>query len=270
MGIKFPTPWKTLIIKFPPSRDGKGVKCLGYAVGGEGGRAGDVEASIWPIHKPPNCTNCGHHLGGTFQGARFKKTKSASPEVVEITQGVFSCRTTGRDDWCFVTSSGDMWLCTHEACKVSRSIYINSDLASQYECNHVKHAKNTDVSGSLPPTYQAFLATRAATPYERIWMRCRCRRFLLQHLRSFKYQIKFLPSSDCPLQAIRLVFVMSKERAGTKVAILARLKTAVPSHPKWKGQQPKPSVSICICYSPGKIYSNIYTTKKLETKYVLE
>ena len=42
MGIKFPTPWKTLIIKFPPARDGKGVKCPGYARGG--GRV--VEASI--------------------------------------------------------------------------------------------------------------------------------------------------------------------------------------------------------------------------------
>ena len=56
--------------------------------------------------------------------------------------------------------------------------------------------------------------------------------------------------SDCPLQAIRLVFVMWKERAGTKVAILARLKTAVPFHPKRKGQQPKPSMCICICCSP--------------------
>ena len=34
MGIKFPTPWKTLIIIFPPPRDGKGVKCPGYARGG--------------------------------------------------------------------------------------------------------------------------------------------------------------------------------------------------------------------------------------------
>ena len=34
MGIKFPTPWKTLIIKFPPPRDGKGVKCPRYARGG--------------------------------------------------------------------------------------------------------------------------------------------------------------------------------------------------------------------------------------------
>ena len=32
--FKFPTPWKTLIIKFPPPRDSKGVKCPGYARGG--------------------------------------------------------------------------------------------------------------------------------------------------------------------------------------------------------------------------------------------
>ena len=44
MGIKFPTPWKTLIIKFTPPRDGKGVKFPGYA------RGGHVEASISPIH----------------------------------------------------------------------------------------------------------------------------------------------------------------------------------------------------------------------------
>ena len=35
--FKFPTPWKTLIIKFPPPRDGKSVKCPGYARGGGGG-----------------------------------------------------------------------------------------------------------------------------------------------------------------------------------------------------------------------------------------
>ena len=34
MGIKFPTPWKTLIINFPPPGDSKGVKCPGYARGG--------------------------------------------------------------------------------------------------------------------------------------------------------------------------------------------------------------------------------------------
>ena len=52
MGIEFPTPEKTLIIKFPPPRDGKGVKCPGYA------RGGHVEASIWPIHKSQDTLLC--------------------------------------------------------------------------------------------------------------------------------------------------------------------------------------------------------------------
>lgn len=77
---------------------------------------------------------------------------------------------------------------------------------------------------SLPLIYQIILATLAATLCERIWLRW-CRHFLLQHLWSFKCQIKFLPSSYCPLQAIRLVFDVSKEGAGTKVAIVARLKS---------------------------------------------
>ena len=84
-----------------------------------------------------------------FRVRERKQSQSASPAVLEITQGFFSCRTTGRDDRCFVTSSGDMWLCTHEACKVARSVYVNSDLASQYECDHVKLAKNTDIAGPL-------------------------------------------------------------------------------------------------------------------------
>ena len=44
--FKFPRPWKTLIIKFPPPRVGICVKCPG----GGGGML-NVEASIWPIHK---------------------------------------------------------------------------------------------------------------------------------------------------------------------------------------------------------------------------
>ena len=51
-----------------------------------------------------------------------------------------------------------MWLCTHEACKVARSVYVNSDLASQYECDHVKLAKNTDITGSLATYSPSFLS----------------------------------------------------------------------------------------------------------------
>ena len=36
-GSNSPPPWKTLIIKFPPPRDGKGVKCPGEWGGGGGG-----------------------------------------------------------------------------------------------------------------------------------------------------------------------------------------------------------------------------------------
>ena len=46
-----------------------------------------------------------------------------------------------------------MWLCTHEACKVARSVHVNSDLAPQYECDHVKLAKNTDIAESPCLTY---------------------------------------------------------------------------------------------------------------------
>ena len=56
MGIKFPTPWKTLIIKSPPPREEKGVKFPGYAW------RGDVEASIWPTHYLAEeiCLSSGH------------------------------------------------------------------------------------------------------------------------------------------------------------------------------------------------------------------
>ena len=46
-----------------------------------------------------------------------------------------------------------MWLCTHEACKVARSVHVNSDLASQYECDHVKLAKNSDIATHLLTKY---------------------------------------------------------------------------------------------------------------------
>ena len=41
---QMPAPGKTKLIKFPPSRAGKDVKCPGYA------RGEDVEASIWLVH----------------------------------------------------------------------------------------------------------------------------------------------------------------------------------------------------------------------------
>ena len=89
--------------------------------------------------KPPNCPKCGYFLGELFNGPR-KKVKFVSPALVEVCTGVFSCRTAGHDR-CFVTSRGGVWLCTREECEISRSVHLNSDMASHYECEHVKQAK---------------------------------------------------------------------------------------------------------------------------------
>ena len=68
-----PAPGKTKLIKFPPSRAGKDVKCPGFAWGG----GGDVEASICLIHnrtmsKPEfnrtqSCTNRSIEFGNSYQ-----------------------------------------------------------------------------------------------------------------------------------------------------------------------------------------------------------
>jgi len=60
MGIKFPTPWKTLIIKFPPPPDGKGVKCPGYARGGMLKLRFDRYIRAWGIVKSTKVTQMGH------------------------------------------------------------------------------------------------------------------------------------------------------------------------------------------------------------------
>ena len=193
--------------------------------------------------KPPNCGNCGHHLGGTFQGAR-KKTKSASPAVLEITQGVFSCRTTGRDDRCFVTSSGDMWLCTHEACKVARSVYVNSDLASQYECDHVKLAKNTDIAGPLS-TYSPSILSYPCRDCVRVNLNevvsslPPATRAVVQ-VSDQVFAVFGLPTASNPLGLCHV-----KREGKNKSGYSCTVKDS-----KRKGQQPKPSVCICICCSP--------------------
>ncbi|KAJ7360481.1 HMG domain-containing protein 3 [Desmophyllum pertusum] len=73
--------------------------------------------------KPPNCPKCGYFLGGTFQSA--KKAKANNP-------------------WCkYVTSRDQIWLCTQENyCKIFRSVHINTGSVEDYECDHVKPAKN--------------------------------------------------------------------------------------------------------------------------------
>lgn len=166
--------------------------------------------------KPPNCGNCGHHLGETFQGA-WKKMKSASPAIVEISQGVFWCRITGRDDDCFITSGSDMWSCTYE-------VNVNSDLASQYKCDHVKHAKNPDISGPVAtylPNNSSYLCSNSvrANLIEVVSSLPPATPVVVQ-VSDQVFAAFVLPTSSNPLG-----FCHVKRGAETKVAIVARLKS---------------------------------------------
>ena len=73
--------------------------------------------------KLSSCPTCGCDLECKFQP---KKAKSSSAPIVEICLGLFSCRTTGRDDRHFITNQDRIWLCTREDCKLSRSIHVNT------------------------------------------------------------------------------------------------------------------------------------------------
>ena len=88
--------------------------------------------------------------------------KSATPVVVEIFQGVFLCRSTGRGDR-FITSSGNVVVHPWGVQDLEVSLqWLNSDLASQYECDHVKHAKNPDISGPVA-TYLPNISSRSSS-----------------------------------------------------------------------------------------------------------
>ena len=98
--------------------------------------------------KPPNCENCGFSLGGSFISK--KRVKQNNPLVVEICNGVYSCRTSARDDRCFVTSDGgNCWMCTWEQCKVLRSVHVNSGLTEQFQCAHVKQVQDSSNADPL-------------------------------------------------------------------------------------------------------------------------
>ena len=98
--------------------------------------------------KPPNCGNCGFSLGGSFISK--KRVKQNNPLLVEICNGVYSCRTSGPDDRCFVTSDGaNCWMCTREQCKVLRSVHVNTGLTEHFQCDHVKQLQDSSNADPL-------------------------------------------------------------------------------------------------------------------------
>ena len=99
----------------------------------------NCEAQYFNRYKPSKCAMCGFALGGTFEPS-VKKVKY-SPRAVEIFQGIYSVKTSTRDDRCFVTTDGNVWFCSHESCKVARSVNHNSSRLADFSCDHIDEVK---------------------------------------------------------------------------------------------------------------------------------
>lgn len=92
--------------------------------------------------KPPKCGMCGYALGGTFEPAA--KKHKYSPRAVQISEGIFSVKTSNRDDRCFVTTDGTLWFCSVEECKIKRSVQHNSSSLGEFSCKHIVEANAAD------------------------------------------------------------------------------------------------------------------------------
>ena len=100
--------------------------------------------------KPVECSNCGYHLGGS---AAAKMPKLSCPVADHIHGGLYSLRTSTRDDRCFVYKECDNWICLHSKCKDIRAMYVSSNQTDEFSCQHLKHvAESVEASGIFPLT----------------------------------------------------------------------------------------------------------------------
>ena len=124
--ITFIVVHKTVVKRYTMSQRGRG-SCP------------NCKAEYFNRSKPPQCGMCGYALGGTFEPST-KKAKY-SPQAVEVSDGIFSVKTSTRDDRCFVTTDGTMWFCSVEGCKIARSVSRQSSRLADFSCRHIDEAK---------------------------------------------------------------------------------------------------------------------------------
>jgi hypothetical protein len=61
--------------------------------------------------------------------------------AVKVAKDIFSVKTSNRDDRCFVTKDGKMWMCLHEVCKEKRATYCASNMLHSFTCQHIQHVE---------------------------------------------------------------------------------------------------------------------------------
>lgn len=111
--------------------------------------------------KPANCSKWGFKLGGSAPVA--KAQKMCCPPAVNIGSGLYSIRTSSRDNRCFVFSESghEFWICLHSDCKDVQTAYVSRDCASEFKCQHINQVPE---SVSVLDTYNLTAAKIAAYP----------------------------------------------------------------------------------------------------------
>jgi hypothetical protein len=81
-------------------------------------------------YKPSRCVKCDFFIGGSYI-PKPKKKKANIPEAVQITEHIFSVRTTYRNDRCLVSRNEDgQWVCLNQKCKEKRATFYNSGIVN--------------------------------------------------------------------------------------------------------------------------------------------
>ena len=86
--------------------------------------------------KPPNCEECGYDLGGTNQPAPKKPKRNCPSAVLFVGSSHFSCKTSTKDDRCFVIKEGESVFCTQQQCMDVRATFVSSGRAENFSCKH--------------------------------------------------------------------------------------------------------------------------------------
>ena len=75
------------------------------------------------------------------------------PGAVEVSENIYSVKTSTKDDRCFVTTDGSLWFCSAENCKLVRSDKLNSSQLANFSCPHIDEVVKTNCQLSLPVAY---------------------------------------------------------------------------------------------------------------------
>ena len=101
------------------------------------GSCPNCKANYFNRYKPAFCQSCNYAIGGSYV-PKPKKAKGIILPAVRVSENVISVSTSNRNDRCFVSRDGRVWICLHELCKQRRAVCVQS--GTQFHCEHIDKA----------------------------------------------------------------------------------------------------------------------------------